>query len=140
MVYRFGSLSFQKELDIIQLIIKILFNDQDILHNKKVLKKNERFLKYFLDYLGVLPFDYVLYPRSGATVAAIKALKDKLDAIYDITVMYNQTYDDQRQIHLAAPSMAGKLNFFCQINRHQRTLVLCPIQRSIQLSIIFRLE
>jgi len=35
-------------------------------------------------------------------------LKEKLDAVYDVTVMYNQTYDDDRQSLLAAPSMAGK--------------------------------
>jgi hypothetical protein len=57
MVYLFGLLYmyFLKVLDIIQLIIKILSND------------------------------YVLYPRSSATVAAIKVLRDKLDAVYDIT-------------------------------------------------------
>jgi hypothetical protein len=35
-------------------------------------------------------------------------LKEKLDAVYDVTVMYNQTYDDDRRSLLAAPSMAGK--------------------------------
>ncbi len=64
--------------------------------------------KYIFDCLGILPFDYVLSPRSGATVAAIKVLKEKLDAVYDVTVMYNQTYDDDRRSLLAAPSMAGK--------------------------------
>ena len=53
------------------------------------------------------PFDYVLYPRSGATLAAIKALGDKFDAVYDVTVMYCQTYDRDQQIRLAAPSMIG---------------------------------
>ena len=53
------------------------------------------------------PFDNVLYPRSGATLAAIKALGDKLDAVYDVTVMYCQTYDHDQQIRLAAPSMTG---------------------------------
>ncbi|CAF3121631.1 unnamed protein product, partial [Rotaria sp. Silwood2] len=56
----------------------------------------------------LLPFDNVLYPRTGATVAAIKALKHKLDAVYDITIMYNKTYDYDRQIRLPAPSMSGK--------------------------------
>ncbi|CAF1007607.1 unnamed protein product [Adineta ricciae] len=54
---------------------------------------------------GFSPFEYVLYPRSGATVAAIRALKDHIDAVYDVTLMYNQTYDEQKQIRLAAPSM-----------------------------------
>jgi hypothetical protein len=71
-------------------------------------KKIRFYFKYIFDYLGISPFDYVIYPRSGATVAAIKVLKEKLDAVYDVTVMYNQTYDDDRQSRLAAPSMAGK--------------------------------
>ncbi|CAF1625333.1 unnamed protein product [Rotaria magnacalcarata] len=58
---------------------------------------------------GLSPFDHVLYPRSGATVAAIKALKHKLDAVYDITVMYNQTYDIDQKLRLAAPSMSEYL-------------------------------
>ncbi|CAF5029033.1 unnamed protein product, partial [Rotaria sp. Silwood1] len=65
--------------------------------------------RLFAQEKGLVPFDYVLYPRTGATVAAIKALKHKLDAVYDITIMYNQTYDHQQQIRLNAPSMAGKL-------------------------------
>jgi len=71
----------------------MLFNNHDNLRKKK----------------GVLPFDNVLYPRSGAIIGAIKALKDKLDAVYDITVMYNQTYDNHRQIRLAAPTMTEYL-------------------------------
>ena len=65
-------------------------------------------MKYIFNDLGALPFDNVLYPRSGAIIGSIKALKDKLDAVYDITVMYNQTYDNHRQIRLAAPTMTGK--------------------------------
>jgi hypothetical protein len=79
-------------------------------------------LKYFDDCIGELPFDYVLYPRSGATVAAIQALKEKLDAVYDITVMYKQTYDNHRQIRLAAPSMTGKQNKNQVINLRQIVL------------------
>jgi hypothetical protein len=91
----------------------MLFNDHNYLHNKKVLFEEKRKIwKYLFNYLGQSPFNYVLYPRSGATVASIKALKDNLDAVYDITVMYNQTYDNEKQIHLAAPSMAGKKIFF----------------------------
>ncbi|CAF1093034.1 unnamed protein product [Adineta steineri] len=59
----------------------------------------------FAQKKGVLPFDHVLYPRTGATIAAINALKDKLDAVYDITVVYSPTYDKNRQIRLAASSM-----------------------------------
>ena len=66
------------------------------------------FIDVYLNYSDIQPFDHVLYPRSGATVAAIKGLKDKLDAVYDITIMYNQTYDYDRRIRLAAPSMPGK--------------------------------
>lgn len=61
---------------------------------------------------GVAPFDKVLYPRTGAVVAAINALKDKFDAVYDITVVY----DNHRA---SAPSMTGKnppdriLSFCC---------------------------
>lgn len=58
--------------------------------------------------LGVPPFDNVVYPRTGATVAAINALKDKLDAVYDVTIIYSETYDKNQQIRLAASSMAGK--------------------------------
>ncbi|CAF0768536.1 unnamed protein product [Rotaria sp. Silwood1] len=65
--------------------------------------------RLFAQEKGLVPFDYVLYPRTGATVAAIKALKHKLDAVYDITIMYNQTYDHQQQIRLNAPSMAEYL-------------------------------
>ena len=53
-------------------------------------------------FSGVIPFDKVLYPRTGAVVAAINALKDKFDAIYDITVVY----DNHRS---GAPSMTGKI-------------------------------
>lgn len=67
------------------------------------------------DNSGLSPFDHVLYPRSGATVAAIKALKHKLDAVYDITVMYNQTYDIEQKIRLAAPSMSGKEIIYSEI-------------------------
>ena len=59
-------------------------------------------------FLGVRAFEHVLYPRSGATVAAINALRDELHAVYDITVMYGGTYDHDRQMRLPAPSMAGK--------------------------------
>ena len=55
------------------------------------------------------PFDNVLYPRTGAVVAAINALKDKLDAVYDVTIMYSETYDQNRQIRLAASSITGTL-------------------------------
>ncbi len=41
----------------------------------------------------------------GATIAAINALKDKFDAVYDVTIMY----DDKNR--LAAPSMTGKDKF-----------------------------
>ena len=58
--------------------------------------------KLFAQEKGLSPFDRVLYPRSGATIAAIRALKDQLDAVYDVTIMYSQTYE------LAAPSMFGK--------------------------------
>lgn len=51
---------------------------------------------------GVAPLDKVLYPRTGAVVAAINALKDKFDAVYDITVVY----DNHR---LSAPSMTEYL-------------------------------
>lgn len=44
----------------------------------------------------------------GATVAAINALKDKLDAVYDITAMYAPTYDNHRRVRLGASSMIGK--------------------------------
>ena len=65
----------------------------------------------FATQKGVSPFEHVLYPRSGATVAAIHALKENFDAIYDVTVMYCQTYDQQRQLRLAAPTMTGQLTF-----------------------------
>ena len=57
-----------------------------------------------MKFLGVPPFDKVLYPRTGATIAAINALKDKLDAVYDVTIMYGKN-------QLAAPSMFGKDKF-----------------------------
>ena len=71
---------------------------------RKILVSNIR----IFDCLGMLPLEHVLYPRTGATVAAITALKDRLDAVYDVTIMYNQTYDNDRQVRLAAPSMIGK--------------------------------
>jgi len=68
-----------------------------------------------LKFSGVLPFDHVLYPRTGATIAAINALKDKFDAVYDVTVMYSNTYDNNRNIRLAAPSMTGKNKKFFEV-------------------------
>ncbi|CAF0957094.1 unnamed protein product [Rotaria sordida] len=65
--------------------------------------------RQFSQQKGLSQFDYVLYPRTGATVAAIKALKHKLDAVYDITIMYNQSYDYNQKIRLAAPTMAEYL-------------------------------
>jgi 1-acyl-sn-glycerol-3-phosphate acyltransferase len=61
---------------------------------------------------GSSPFEHVLYPRSGATVAAIHALKDSLNAIYDVTVMYCQTYDEERELRLAAPTLTGRSSSF----------------------------
>lgn len=72
--------------------------------------------KLFAQKKGLIPFEYVLYPRTGATVAAIKALKNNLNAVYDITIMYNQTYDNEKQLRLAAPSMAGK--FLIELNQY----------------------
>ncbi len=69
-----------------------------------------------MKFSGVLPFDHVLYPRTGATVAAINALKDKLDAVYDVTIMYSNTYDNNRNIRLAAPSMTGKNKNFSNMS------------------------
>lgn len=66
-------------------------------------------------FLGVQPFDNVLYPRTGATVAAINALKDKFDAVYDLTIMYSPTYDKNHETRIAAASMAGKLNYLKNI-------------------------
>ncbi len=66
-------------------------------------------------FSGVPPFDNVLYPRMGATVAAINALRDKLDAVYDVTAVYSQTYDNNRQIRLGAPSMTGKNKIFSML-------------------------
>jgi 1-acyl-sn-glycerol-3-phosphate acyltransferase len=89
-------------------------NSQDVIERSRQFAqqkgfKNKDFIYWnIFNYLGVTPFDFVLYPRSGATVAAIKALSDKLDAVYDVTVMYNQTYDNHRQLRLAAPTMTGK--------------------------------
>ena len=73
-------------------------NNQDIIQRSRL----------FAQQKGVQPFDYLLYPRSGATIAAIKALKQQLNAVYDVTVMYNQTFDSEREIRLAAPSMFGE--------------------------------
>jgi len=44
--------------------------------------------------------------------------------------MYNQTYDNEKQIHLAAPSMAGKKNFFFQIKSKHRRYRSNSIERS----------
>ncbi|CAF3965177.1 unnamed protein product [Adineta steineri] len=75
-------------------------------NNKDAIERS----RTFAQQKDLSPLDYVLYPRSGATVSAIKALKDKLDAVYDVTIMYNQTYDNDRQIRLAAPSMSEYLS------------------------------
>jgi hypothetical protein len=102
MVYLFGLLYFLKVLDIIQSKIKMLSNDHDNLHNKKVRTKKEQCqIFYCLLFSGIPPFDKVLFPRTGATIAAINALKDEFDAVYDVTVMYDKN-------RLAAPSMTGK--------------------------------
>lgn len=66
----------------------------------------------FAQQKGFSPFEHVLYPRSGATVAALHALKENFNAIYDITVMYCQTYDQQRELRLAAPTMTGTSYFY----------------------------
>ncbi|CAM4922463.1 unnamed protein product [Rotaria socialis] len=76
--------------------------------NQDALERSRQFAKQ----KGIPPFDNVLYPRTGATVAAINALKDKLNAVYDVTVMYSSTYDTNRRIRLAAASMAEYLQ--CQ--------------------------
>ncbi|CAF3600945.1 unnamed protein product [Rotaria sp. Silwood1] len=70
--------------------------------NQDIIERSRQFAKQ----KGVPPFDHVLYPRTGATVAAINVLKDKFDAVYDVTIMYSQTYDKNRQIRTAASSMA----------------------------------
>ncbi|UJR34931.1 hypothetical protein I4U23_027707 [Adineta vaga] len=75
------------------------------INNQNAIQKS----KIFAEEKGNSPLEYVLYPRSGATIAAIKTLKEHLDAVYDITLMYNQTYDEQKQIRLAAPSMSEYL-------------------------------
>lgn len=56
---------------------------------------------------GLQPLNHVLFPRSGATISAIRSLKEQFHAIYDITVLYGQTFDRTRKIRLAAPSMIG---------------------------------
>lgn len=61
--------------------------------------------RLFAQEKGLMPFDRVLYPRSGATLAAIKALKHQFDAVYDVTIMYHQT---EKGFHLSAPSMFGR--------------------------------
>ncbi|CAF1568278.1 unnamed protein product, partial [Didymodactylos carnosus] len=61
--------------------------------------------KMFSDKRGLVPFEHVLYPRSGATVAALDVLRANLDAVYDVTVMYSDTYDNENQRRLSAPSM-----------------------------------
>ncbi|CAF3575005.1 unnamed protein product [Rotaria sp. Silwood1] len=70
--------------------------------NQDIIERSRQFAKQ----KGVPPFDHVLYPRTGATVAAINVLKDKFDAVYDVTIMYSQTYDKNRQIRTGAASMA----------------------------------
>lgn len=111
MAYPFGLSFFLKVLDIIILKIEMLLNDHVDLLNKKVQRWKILFIPmYKLIYLGVSPLDHVLYPRSGAFVGAIKALKDKFDAVYDVTVMYNKTFDNDLRIRLPAPSMPGKKN------------------------------
>lgn len=120
MVYPCGSSSFLKALDTIPSAIDVPSNDRTILPVTKVrsapmprlqcaregsVDEIDRCVKPFL---GVRAFDHVLYPRSGATVAAINALREELHAVYDITVMYGGSYDHDRQVRLPAPSMAGK--------------------------------
>ncbi|UJR10845.1 hypothetical protein I4U23_015033 [Adineta vaga] len=61
--------------------------------------------RQFAEKKGVVPLDNLLYPRMGATIAAINALKDKFDAVYDITTMYSPTYDNNRHVRLGASSM-----------------------------------
>ncbi|CAF1238127.1 unnamed protein product [Rotaria magnacalcarata] len=77
-------------------------------NNQDAIERSRQFAKQ----KGIPPFDNVLYPRTGATVAAINALKDKLNAVYDVTVMYSSTYDTNRRIRLAAASMTEYLQ--CQ--------------------------
>ncbi len=76
----------------------MLSNDHINSHNKKVRTNSPIF--YCISFSGVPPFDKVLYPRTGATIAAINALKDKFDAVYDVTIMYDRNRS-------AAPSMIG---------------------------------
>ena len=84
------------------------------------------------------PFDYVLYPRSGATLAAIKALGDKLDAVYDVTVMYCQTYDRDQQIRLAAPSMTGTRHV--DLNEDLAFLLVMPMMSNEHLDVLEYLQ
>lgn len=76
------------------------------IQNQNVIDKS----KEFSIKKGFEPLEHVLYPRSGATIAAIKSLKDQFDAVYDVTLIYGQTFDSERKIRLSSPSMIGLID------------------------------
>lgn len=77
------------------------------IQNQNVIDKS----KEFAIRKGLSPLEHVLYPRAGATIAAIKSLKDQFDAVYDVTLIYGQTFDSERNLRLSSPSMIGQIDF-----------------------------
>ena len=75
---------------------------------KKTISSNEggELFPYF-SYLGLAVLNHTLTPRMRACHVAIEAMKDHLDAVYDVTVAYEgtQTATGQRR---PAPSMPGE--------------------------------
>lgn len=55
---------------------------------------------------GLAVLDHVLTPRMKASHIAIETMRDHLDAVYDVTVVYEGTLGTSSERH-PAPSMPG---------------------------------
>jgi len=56
--------------------------------HRQTLIKSQQFTKE----KNLIPLEYLLYPRSRATIAAIQTLQHHLDAVYDITICYQKSF------------------------------------------------
>lgn len=61
-------------------------------------------------------------------MASINALKDQFDAVYDVTVIYGQTFDESQGRRLSAPSMAGRI--IDRLSSRPINIHLLPFSRS----------
>ncbi|CAM1299019.1 Uncharacterised protein g2298 [Pycnogonum litorale] len=59
---------------------------------------------------GYKPLSHVLFPRPKGMQMALQLIKDNVDAVYDVSIVYSNTYDKDRMKRLPAPSIKEFFN------------------------------